>query len=496
MKKEKIKKKEKLMKGSIIQPRVFISYSWTSPQHERWVLDFAERLVGDGILVVLDKWNLKEGQDKHIFMEKMVNDPDISKVLIICDNEYQTKADNREGGVGTETQLISKKVYENTGQEKFIPIVKELDSDGKPCLPYFMASRIYINLSSDEVFEEDYEKLIRNLYNKPSLRRPPLGTPPAYIATEEPVVLQTSHKVAQIKNAILNDRKSTQGLIYDYLGSFLLSLEDFRLQGGSHSDFDESVLESIEKMLALRDDFIAFVNTTFKYGDEIDLDKFHSFFEKLISFQFKPETVTSWTNIDFDNYKFFIYELFLYFITILFQLKRYKEAAFFVHSQYFFRYNNSGELKNSGIEIFNSYIRSLDEIRNKRLTLRRISITADLIKQRANRQDISFDKIIETDLVLHYITNLEGNNHAWFPRCSVYGSKFSNQIELFERMVSIQHFNRIKVLFRVEDIASLKKKLSDYLSRIEEGSQKYYDSWDYNIPPLEKVIDLENILRD
>jgi len=484
--------KEKIMKGSTTQPRVFISYSWSSPQHEKWVSDFADRLSGDGIFVVLDKWDLKEGQDKHVFMEKMVNDPNINKVLVICDKEYQTKADNREGGVGTETQLISKEVYDNTGQEKFIPIIKEFDSEGEPCLPHFISNRIYIDLSSDEIFEENYEKLIRNLYNKPSSRRPPLGTPPAYIAARESVVLKTSHKVAQVKNAILNDRKSTEGLIYDYLDNFLLSLEDFRLQGGSRSDFDESVLESIEKMLPLRDDFIEFVDMTFKYGDKIDLDKFHSFFEKLISFQFKPETVTSWTKIDFDNYKFFLYELFLYFIATLFNLRKYKEAAFFIHSQYFF-HHDSGELKNLGIEVFAPYVRSLDEIRNKRLNLRRVSITADLIKQRANRQDINFDKITETDLVLHYLTNLENNDYAWFPRCSVYNSRFSNRVELFERMISLQHFNRIKGLFQVEDLVSFKKKYQAYLSRIEEGSQRYHVSFEYEIPPLEKIIDIDKI---
>ena len=40
----------------------------------------------DGIYVVLDKWELKEGQDKYAFMERCVNDPEISKVLIMSMN--------------------------------------------------------------------------------------------------------------------------------------------------------------------------------------------------------------------------------------------------------------------------------------------------------------------------------------------------------------------------------------------------------------------------
>src|SRR5690348_88423 len=126
------------MPGSTTQPKVFISYSWTTPQHEQWVVEFAERLSSDGIVVVLDKWDLKEGQDKHKFMEQMVHDPAINKVLVVCDRGYQTKADDRKGGVGTETQLISKEVYENTDQEKFIPIILEYDETGKPCIPHFM----------------------------------------------------------------------------------------------------------------------------------------------------------------------------------------------------------------------------------------------------------------------------------------------------------------------------------------------------------------------
>jgi hypothetical protein len=37
-------------------------------------------------------------------MEKMVTDPEISKVLIVSDKMYAEKADGRAGGVGTETQ--------------------------------------------------------------------------------------------------------------------------------------------------------------------------------------------------------------------------------------------------------------------------------------------------------------------------------------------------------------------------------------------------------
>jgi hypothetical protein len=44
-------------------PKVFISYSWTTPEHEQRVLDIATELVESGIDAILDKWDLKEGDD-------------------------------------------------------------------------------------------------------------------------------------------------------------------------------------------------------------------------------------------------------------------------------------------------------------------------------------------------------------------------------------------------------------------------------------------------
>ena len=85
------------MSNNDIPPKLFISYSWTTPDHEAWVLQFATELRNSGIDVTLDKWNLKEGQDSHAFMEQVVSDPGIKKVLLVCDKEYVTKANERSG---------------------------------------------------------------------------------------------------------------------------------------------------------------------------------------------------------------------------------------------------------------------------------------------------------------------------------------------------------------------------------------------------------------
>lgn len=90
-------------------PHVFISYSWTTGNFQQKVKDFATQLVHDGVDVKLDIWDLKDGQDKYVFMEQCVTDPEIDRVLIICDRGYALKADKRQtkGRAGLEMKLQS-----------------------------------------------------------------------------------------------------------------------------------------------------------------------------------------------------------------------------------------------------------------------------------------------------------------------------------------------------------------------------------------------------
>lgn len=116
-------------------PRLFVSYSWTSAQHAEWVLQLATELRESGVDVVLDKWDLKEGHDAHAFMESMVTEPTITKVILICDKAYADKADGRSGGVGTEAQIISGEIYAKTTQDKFVAVVADKDEEGKALRP-------------------------------------------------------------------------------------------------------------------------------------------------------------------------------------------------------------------------------------------------------------------------------------------------------------------------------------------------------------------------
>ena len=227
-------------------PRAFISYSWSSPAHETWVLALATRLREDGVDVSLDKWDLKEGHDALAFMEQMVSDPTVTKVIIISDRIYTEKADGRKGGVGTEAQIISPEVYAKSKQDKFCAIISEMDPEGRPYLPVYYGSRIYVDLSNDDAYATNYDKLLRWVFGKSAHPKPSLGRPPSFITDERSLVLAVDAKFRRAADAIKQNTSNSIGALNDYLNSLSAEFEKLRIIQKNDPLFDENVIRSIE----------------------------------------------------------------------------------------------------------------------------------------------------------------------------------------------------------------------------------------------------------
>lgn len=157
-------------------PRAFLSYSWDGPDHREWVTKFAARLQGEsGIEIIFDGWYLKPGDDKLHFMEQAVAESDF--VVVVCTPTYALRANNREGGVGYESMVITSELAENILTNKFIPVLRK-DTWGAS-LPAYLKSRMGVDLSDDPYREDEYEKLLRVIHGEP-IEPPPLGSKPVF----------------------------------------------------------------------------------------------------------------------------------------------------------------------------------------------------------------------------------------------------------------------------------------------------------------------------
>ena len=66
----------------MITPKVFISYSHDTPEHKMWVMKLAQKLMDNGIEVMLDMWELGPGDDIARFMERGLMEAD--RILMVC----------------------------------------------------------------------------------------------------------------------------------------------------------------------------------------------------------------------------------------------------------------------------------------------------------------------------------------------------------------------------------------------------------------------------
>jgi len=491
------------MASSLDAPKVFISYSWKPVMNKVKTIRLAERLVNEGVHVILDEWDLKEGQDKYHFMEQMVNNPDVKRVLLICNKDYTEKANKKSGGVGSESLIISNDIYSNTDQTKFIPIIFERDFESKEYVPTFIKSRIYIDLSNEDIFEDEYEKLMRNLFDKPASKRPPRGTPPAYITEEDSTFLRTSNKVKTIKNALLNNKKNVQVFIDDYYSIFIQALEDFEINNIEFEtglNIDDVVSTKIEELKFLRNDFVDFLDTVFTYSTQFDLDKFISFLEKLLEFLQNQESATfpnrTIGHYKGDQFKFFYYELFLYLTAVLIDKEKYKELGVILNTDFIISDKTSGNIGICSFCLFNQYVETLDDIRNKRLEMRRVSVTADLIKQRADIPKYSFDKLRDHDALLFFIKimrdidNPDQDNlffsQRWFPRTTIYNYF---KLPILEKLISKRHFEKMKPLFNVNSIEELKVKIN----KVTESKTDTFNISQYFNPSIAQIFNFKKL---
>lgn len=156
------------MENTLENKTVFISYCHDDINVE-WIHKFVTDLGNHGIECIVDIYDLKLGQDLNYFMEQIKK---VDKVLMLLGKNYKEKADNREGGVGTETQIISGKVYKDVKQTKFIPIVIEMDKNDGAYLPIYLESRLFINFSTEELMSKNIEELVNNIYDLPIKDKP------------------------------------------------------------------------------------------------------------------------------------------------------------------------------------------------------------------------------------------------------------------------------------------------------------------------------------
>jgi len=447
-------------------PKVFISYSWSSPGHQALIRGWAEQLSGDGIDVVMDIYDLKEGQDKYAFMERMVTDPTVSHVVIFSDKVYAEKADARKAGVGTESQIISKEVYDKVGQSKFIPIACEFSDQGEPYLPIFLKSRIWIDFSSPEAVNQNWERLLRAIYGRPVFEKPALGKPPAYILSDSKIPPSPAiSKFNALRQAILQGSTGVSVFRRQFLEACLTYADSLRVRATPQEEtFAQKVLDDCTKLKLVRDHIIDWVLLE---SEALPGDAFNNallnFLEHLAGLKDRPAELGSWNNSWFEAHALFVYETFLYIIAALLKTQSYSTLHEVFTSQYLLPEPVGGQETFFRYESFHATSRLLEEVLapGKRLK----SAAAELIRKHADRLDLPFKAVMESDL-LAFLMALIRPDGWWFPQ-TLYYALYNYQFPFFLRAAQHKHFKNLVKITGITSAEELKKTALDGYKRLD-----------------------------
>ncbi|KFA59078.1 SEFIR domain protein [Gilliamella apicola] len=440
-----------------IQPiKAFISYSWSSPEHEQWVMDLAEQLYEDGVEIILDKWDLKEGYDKYSFMETMITDQEIKKVIIISDKIYAEKADQRTGGVGTETQIITPELYGKTEQNKFVIVTTQKDENGEAYIPTYYKSKIYIDLSDSHNYNENYERLLRWLFDKPVYQKPILGKPPAFLFDDNSISIGTKTYYTRCMNAIRDGKNNSLGCFEEYCNVVIENLERFRMNFDGVTEenpADEILYKNVISLLPVRDEILEIFNAILNYSPITEFfHKIHKFFEKIHDYNNIPKTKHSYEQYEVENYEIFNYQLFLYTVSLFIRYERFSELNDFLLQR--FLLNEYGKKQNCSFVHFNFRSGELLRKRNERLSLHKISLLAHYFSDEWKHKTITHDEVIQAELLLFIFSRVKLSNELffiWLPHNIGY-LEF-NTADIFIKAESKRYLNKFSVLLTINQLA-------------------------------------------
>lgn len=449
-------------------PKVFVSYSWTNQAHQERVKEWADRLLADGINVVLDLYDLKEGQDKYAFMERMVTDQEVSHVLVISDKSYAEKADARHNGVGTESQIISKGVYDKVEQSKFIPIVCEFIDPDTPCLPVFLKSRIWIDFSNPEAVNSHWERLVRLLYGKPLHEKPQIGTAPAFIAEESKAPSTPARaKFSNLRQAMLQGKPGLRMYRSEFLDTCIAYADALRIRERPNVEkLGERVLEDCGKLVVVRDLIVDWVLLEAEAAPSEDFsESLIELLERLREIKARPEEVTTWSDAWFEAHKLFVYETFLYIVAALLKARAYEDLHNIYTSHYILpsteRY---GQKRFDTFDAFYGYSETLNAVlapEGKKL----FSPAAELIKRQATRQDLTFTDLIQADLLTLLIAFITPDAR-WYPQLMHYAG-YSKEFPFFVRAAQHKNFQKLAIITGITDANALRDAVLNGHERLQ-----------------------------
>lgn len=441
-----------LMKTKIEHPKIFLSYAWGTEEYQNRVLSLAGELQSDGIEVLLDKWDLKEGHDTYAYMEQSVNDPDVTNVLLLLDPLYAKKADERAGGVGTETQIISPEIYNKVTQEKFLPVVMERDDDGTIPKPHYLKGLLHFDLSVEEKYDDEYQRLVKRLYGVEVYIKPELGNVPKWVTEETPLSNRKRTALQTLKKN--NNPRVARAEFIELLNDLKNRIVLF------NSQISDSV-QLYDEMLPYREEYLQIVKAYYVTDDANVLigDFLQEMFDEINDFEIEQKDIK----------QVFLHEIFIYTAVIFFKSKDYESLAYILNRSFLGKKYGSGT-QTTGFRIFYHNSQQMDFAKCRKDDKNYLSGTAqnwidNIASDYCNKKEFAFIDVLLCNYAL-FGANY-GDDWPWFPITYIYDVEYNTILKnIAGQMKSKEVARRWSKVFGFDDVNKFCDNMRNVLEKM------------------------------
>lgn len=291
-----------------------------------------------------------------------------------------------------------------------------------------------------------------------------------------------SNILENIKQAINQGNPHIELIVNDYLRTFIESLSDYRIdwQEINNKSIADVIYPNIEKINERKEEFIQMVELIAPSKSICTGEMFVNFFEKLLQF-YQDKDVTLYTSnesyiIANDNFRYLNQSLFISFTAVMIENQRFDVLSEVVSSRFLITNpRRIGGIDDVNFIRFREYNYTLNEYMNNGTSSELYSRTALTLKKLPSR--IEFSKIIEADILLHYLSLLyPGDQYIdriWFPEMA----SFNRKPQILPKLVSKKYFEKAKVLFNVNTIGEFKVKITN----LSQAANQYHT---YGVPSI------------
>ena len=187
-------------------PRVFLSYSHDSSEHDAAVLALAKQLRRDGCAVVIDQDHPWVSEGWTVRMRDQIAQADF--VLVVCTGAYKRRAEGKEepptgAGASWEGGIIRLDLYEANGRnKKFLPVL--MRTEDKIHRPSFLRDYSYF-LATDR---DSYSRLC--LVLKGDRSKPKAGPAIWNIPASNPYFFGRGQYLEDLRDALATSERSVR----------------------------------------------------------------------------------------------------------------------------------------------------------------------------------------------------------------------------------------------------------------------------------------------